>query len=878
MKVPRGPRKPTRGWPPPLADGAGRGHTGRIVTCRKPTSGSCWTACGAARSRPTTPCAACAACRSPISASPGSTTTGPCARAWPRRLRPGQDARAVRRHRHRRCGPTVAPARSCSPGPSPTQAAAALAAQPDGATHPGQPATIVWDAAAERPERVALVTAGTADGPVARRVRRRPRRPTAWPRSRSPTSACPGSTACWPRSTSLAEADALVVVAGMEGALPSVVAGLTAAPVVAVPTSVGLRRRARRGHRAAGHAGVLRARRDRGRHRQRLRRGLRRGPPPRRSAPAGDDLAWFHCFSGIAGDMALGALVDAGADLDEVRNLCERLPVGGWALEAEPVLRCGIAATKVHVHAEETTVVRTAAHITGLIEEARLPDRVRDRALATFDGLAEAEGTLHRRPPSQVHFHEVGSPRRHHRHRRHVRGPARARRRGGPRQLGGHGHGHAPGRPRPAARRLPRPSSSCSRGRPATASTSRSRRPRPRAPRSWPPRSSAGATCRRWSCGPAASAPAPASSTTGPTSPRSCWATRSKAEPAGQPVVLLETNVDDATGEVVADAVAALLDAGAHDAWVTNILMKKGRPAHQVSALVDPSLVASGHGRHDRVDRQPRRAGHDARALAPGPGAERGRGRRPPGAGQGQRRAGQGRARRRVPGRPAGRAAGARGHLPGRGGLAPRGEVPEASRPDRRPATRSRAEPSGTSTRARAGVGPRRGRSRRRRRGPSRGCGSSGTRGRGRPSRRPTSSSWKRGRWRNGTPMSTWWARCQPVLNGTIQKRAGQVCSDVVGGLPAVGGADHAAVLGDGPQPVDDPPARHPRGEPQQRVELGPADGGEAGQDHDLGAEDAQGDAPGALVLQAAEQALQVLPAGDAEGVAAQLADAASPG
>jgi uncharacterized protein (DUF111 family) len=59
----------------------------------------------------------------------------------------------------------------------------------------------------------------------------------------------------------------------------------------------------------------------------------------------------------------------------------------------------------------------------------------------------------------------------------------------------------------------------------------------------------------------------------------------------GQPVVLLETNVDDATGEIVADAVSALLDAGAHDAWVTNILMKKGRPAHQVSALVDPSLV-----------------------------------------------------------------------------------------------------------------------------------------------------------------------------------------------------------------------------------------------------------------------------------------------
>ena len=104
----------------------------------------------------------------------------------------------------------------------------------------------------------------------------------------------------------------------------------------------------------------------------------------------------------------MGALVDAGADISEVRNLCERLPFGGWALEAEGVMRTGIAGTKVHVLAEPSTVVRTAAHITGLIEEARLPDRVRHRALATFHALAQVEGRLHRRPPEQVHFHEVG--------------------------------------------------------------------------------------------------------------------------------------------------------------------------------------------------------------------------------------------------------------------------------------------------------------------------------------------------------------------------------------------------------------------------------------------------------------------------------------
>ena len=106
--------------------------------------------------------------------------------------------------------------------------------------------------------------------------------------------------------------------------------------------------------------------------------------------------------------MALGSLLDAGADVDEVRSMVERLPVRGWGLEAEAVLRCGIAATKAHVHVEETTVVRTASHIAALVEEARLPERVRRRALAVFGALADAEGRLHRRPPEQVHFHEVG--------------------------------------------------------------------------------------------------------------------------------------------------------------------------------------------------------------------------------------------------------------------------------------------------------------------------------------------------------------------------------------------------------------------------------------------------------------------------------------
>ena len=61
---------------------------------------------------------------------------------------------------------------------------------------------------------------------------------------------------------------------------------------------------------------------------------------------------------------------------------------------------------------------------------------------------------------------------------------------------------------------------------------------------------------------------------------------------AGQPLLQLEVNVDDVTGETLAHAIGALLDAGANDAWITPIVMKKGRPAYTVSAICDPALGA----------------------------------------------------------------------------------------------------------------------------------------------------------------------------------------------------------------------------------------------------------------------------------------------
>lgn len=301
-------------------------------------------------------------------------------------------------------------------------------------------------------------------------------------------------------------------------------------------------------------------------------------------------VAWFHCFSGIAGDMAMGALVDAGADLDEVRNLCERLPVGGWALEAEATLRTGIGGTKIHVHAEPSTVVRTAAHISGMVEEARLPDRVRRRALATFDALAQAEGHLHRRPPESVHFHEVGGIDAI----IDVVGTCAALEVLGIDEIDASAVAQGIGMVRSAHGLLPIPAPAVVellRGAPTYQLDVAMELTTPTGA------ALLAALVTGW--GPM---PALTIDRTGfgagtadlgerPNLVQVVIGDRSAELTDGQPVVLLEANVDDATGETLAHAIAELLTAGAHDAWLTPILMKKGRPAYTVSALADEALA-----------------------------------------------------------------------------------------------------------------------------------------------------------------------------------------------------------------------------------------------------------------------------------------------
>ena len=370
-------------------------------------------------------------------------------------------------------------------------------------------------------------------------------------------------------------------------------------------------------------------------------------------------IAWFHCFAGIAGDMALGSLLDAGADLEEVLSLLERLPVGGWKLEVEPVLRGGIAASRALVTVHDTVVVRTHAHIVGLIEEARLPERVARRSLSTFAALAQVEAALHRRPVDQVHFHEVGG----HDTIVDIVGTAAALEvlgidevRASPVATGlgmvRADHGMLPN-PAPAVVALLEGIPTWGRnlavelttptGAAILASLSAGFGPMP------PMRVTAqgfGAgsneldelpNCTQVVCGVAADR----SSGTDRVSEVDSIALPDTDSTAGQPVSLLQANVDDATGEQLAHAVEVLLEAGAYDAWLTPVIMKKGRPGSVVNVLCDPTQLSPLRDVMRRETGLSRREGHRRSALAGVPFVGHGVGGWPPDPHEGHGRAGQ---------------------------------------------------------------------------------------------------------------------------------------------------------------------------------------------------------------------------------------------
>lgn len=325
-------------------------------------------------------------------------------------------------------------------------------------------------------------------------------------------------------------------------------------------------------------------------------------------------VAWFHCFAGTAGDMTLASLVHAGADPDVVASIVGGVPIDSYALAFERTSRCGIAATRAHVvvhdvHGDHTGhdpstdhgVGSHAAHrpyrdIRALLDRADIPQRVRDRASRTFALLAEVEGAMHGVGPDDVEFHEVGSVDAI----VDIVGVCAALESLGVDRVVCSPITVGQGTVRAAHGQLPNP---------APAVTELLAR------RNVPSR---GVDDRRELATPTGVAlmvaladefgPMPSMRVESvgygagsadiegrPNVVQVVIGSAPTADPVpdpGQPVQLFEANVDDATGEVVAHAIAMLLAAGAHDAWATPIVMKKGRPAFTVHALCDAARSA----------------------------------------------------------------------------------------------------------------------------------------------------------------------------------------------------------------------------------------------------------------------------------------------
>ena len=316
--------------------------------------------------------------------------------------------------------------------------------------------------------------------------------------------------------------------------------------------------------------------------------------------------AWFHCFAGTAGDMTMAALVDAGAEPIAIAEIIGRLGLDGYALTFDDTMRCGIAATRAHVAVLDHDRVnddfgdhehhRSYRSIRELIDAADLPERVRDRAQRTFRMLAEVEGSMHRTAADDVEFHEVGSVDAI----IDIVGSCAALEVLGIERIVcsaitvGEGtviaaHGQLPN-PAPAVTEL-----LARRNAPSRGIDDRKELATPTGVAlmcaladEFGVMPAINVTSVGYGAG---AADIPGRPNVVQVVIGDATAPSSLPEP-GQPVQLLETNVDDATGEVIAHTIAALIAAGAHDAWATPIVMKKGRPAHTVHALCDPSAAA----------------------------------------------------------------------------------------------------------------------------------------------------------------------------------------------------------------------------------------------------------------------------------------------
>ena len=314
---------------------------------------------------------------------------------------------------------------------------------------------------------------------------------------------------------------------------------------------------------------------------------------------------WIDASAGASGDMLLGALLGAGVPVDVIQAAVSAVAPEAVALVPEQVTRNGFAATRCRVDVADSTHHRTWRDIQALLRRADLDDTVRGLALAAFERLAVAEATVHGSDPLDVSFHEVGALDAiadvvgvcagfvhlgFETGFETVAG-ARSSTSGGevivsPVAVGSGSiqgaHGVMPVPPPAVAELL--------RGAPSYAG--------PGAAESCTPTGAALLTTLATGWGPQ---PPMTVETIGVGAGGRDPATHAnvlrlligpdldKLDQREDAPLLIESNIDDLDPRVWPAVIAALLEAGASDAWLTPILMKKGRPAHTLSVLVRSS-------------------------------------------------------------------------------------------------------------------------------------------------------------------------------------------------------------------------------------------------------------------------------------------------
>ena len=118
---------------------------------------------------------------------------------------------------------------------------------------------------------------------------------------------------------------------------------------------------------------------------------------------------YFDCFSGISGDMVLGAFLDLGVEEEYLKKELAKLHLDHYEIYAESTKKMGISGTRCHVHVKDEHVHRHFYEIQQMIQESELDEQVKNTAIAIFQRVAQAEGRVHGVPAEYVHFHEVGA-------------------------------------------------------------------------------------------------------------------------------------------------------------------------------------------------------------------------------------------------------------------------------------------------------------------------------------------------------------------------------------------------------------------------------------------------------------------------------------